>query len=379
MKILLKLLCLNLLILALIPLGALAQKFPPASVNVDSAKMTALSPVIWVSGTVVSQNDANIAAEVSGRLTSLSAIGTRVVQGDVIASLDDKQLIIELREAHALVLNSKAHLSYLEAEVIRKKELFNKKISPKSELDKVMSERDIAQGDVIVAQARVDKIKQNLAYTELKAPFSGIVTQRIANLGEYVENGSAILRLVEIENSEASVFTPIVAYQYLKETKQLSVKSALGLGQANIKAIIPVANARSHLMEVRLDMSIFDWPIGLNFKAQVANGPSETLLTVPRDALVLRREGASVFRINENEQGVTAEKVAVTIGTGMGGLVAVSSRDPNKGINTGDLIIIRGAERLQDGQSVVVKNNNHALISHPPTKNNTTIDNSGNQ
>ena len=132
-------------------------------------------------------------------------------------------------------------------------------------------------------------------------------------------------------------------------------------------------------MEVRLDMSIFDWPIGLNFKAQVANGPSETLLTVPRDALVLRREGASVFRINENEQGVTAEKVAVTIGTGMGGLVAVSSRDPNKGINTGDLIIIRGAERLQNGQSVVVKNNNHALISHPPTKKNTTIDNSGNQ
>ena len=47
-----------------------------------------------------------------------------------------------------------------------------------------------------------------------------------------------------------------------------------------IKAIIPVANARSHLMEVRLDMSIFDWPIGLNFKAQVANGPSETLLTL---------------------------------------------------------------------------------------------------
>lgn len=379
MKIVLKLLCLNFLILALAPKGALAQGFPPANVNVDSAKMTELSPVIWVSGTVVSQNTSNIAAEISGRLNSLSAIGTYVEQGDVIALLDDKQLTIELREAHALVLNSKAHLSYLEAEVVRKKQLFKQKISPKSELDKVISERDIAKGDVIVAQARFDKTEQNLAYTKLKAPFSGIVTQRIANLGEYVENSSAIIQLVEIENSEASVFVPIVAYQFLKEAKQLFVKSPLGLGQAKVKAIVPVADVRSHLMEVRLDMSTFDWPIGLNFKVQVPNGPSEILLAVPRDALVLRREGASVFRINENAQGISAERVAVTVGTGKGGLVAVTNRDPNQSLNAGDLIIIRGAERLQDGQGVAIKDNNQTLIPHSPSQHNETLEKSGNQ
>ena len=97
---------------------------------------------------------------------------------------------------------------------------------------------------------------------------------------------------MEIENSEASVFAPIVAYQFLKAAKQLLVESPLGSGYAMIKTIVPVADARSHLMEVRLDMSTFDWPIGLAFTAQVANGPSEMLLVVPRDALVLRRDGA---------------------------------------------------------------------------------------
>ncbi|WP_114326766.1 efflux RND transporter periplasmic adaptor subunit [Candidatus Colwellia aromaticivorans] len=379
MKQSLKSLCLHFLVLVLAQKSVLAQNSPPANVNVDSAKMTELSPVVSVLGTVVSQNDSKIAAEVSGRLTSLSAIGARVAQGDVIARIDDKQLKIQLREEKANVLNSKARLRFLEAEVVRKKQLFKQKLSPETEFDKTRSERDIAQGDVVVAQARLDKTKQNLAYTQLKAPFSGIVTQRIANLGEYVENGSAIIRLVEIANSEASVFAPIVAFQFLKEAKQLSVESPLGSGYAMIKAIVPVANARSHLMEVRLDMSTFDWPIGLNFKAQVANGPSEMLLAVSRDALVLRRDGASVFRVNENDQGVIAERIAVTIGAGMGGLVAVTSTDSSKSIQAGDLIIIRGAERLQDGQSVVIRKNNHELISHDSRTKSKTPDKKGNQ
>lgn len=359
-----KSLFLTFLVLVLAQKFVLAEGFPPANVNVDSAKMTELSPVVSVSGTVVSQNNSKIAAEISGRLTSLSAIGARVVQGDVIAQIDDKQLKIELREAQANLFNSQARLRFLEGEVVRKKQLFKQKLSPETELDETISERDIAQGDMAVAQARLDNTELNLAYTQLNAPFSGIVTQRIANLGEYVENGSAIIRLVEIANSEASVFVPIVAFQFLKEAKQLLVESPLGSGYAMIKAIVPVANARSHLMEVRLDMSTFDWPIGLNFKTQVANGPSEMLLAVPRDALVLRREGASVFRVNENDQGATAQKIAVTIGAGMGGLVAVTSIDSNKSIQAGDLIIIRGAERLQDGQNVAIKKNNHELISH---------------
>jgi RND family efflux transporter MFP subunit len=379
MKKVYKSLLVNLLVMALVQKTVLAQNFFPANVNVDSAKMTELSPVVSVSGTVVSQNDSKIAAEISGRLISLSAIGARVMTGDVIALIDDKQLKIELREVQANVLNSKAHLRFLEAEVIRKKQLFKQKLSPETELDKVLSERDIAQGDVTVAQARLDKTKQNLAYTQLKAPFSGIVTQRIANLGEYVENGSAIIRLVETANSEASVFAPIVAFQFLKEAKQLAVESPLGSGYAIIKAIVPVANVRSHLMEVRLDMSTFDWPIGLAFKAQVANGPSEVLLAVPRDALVLRRDGASVFRVNKSDEGVTAEKIAVALGVGMGGLVAVTSTDPNKSIQAGDLIIIRGAERLKDGQSVAIKNNNHELISHYSSTESKTINKEGNQ
>jgi len=262
------------------------------------------------------------------------------------------------------VLNvvKKAIFRFLDAEVTRKKRLVKQKLSPVSELDKTVSERDVAKGDVIAAQARLDKTAQNLIYTQLKAPFSGIITQRIANLGEYVDNGSAIVRLVETAHREATIFAPIVAYQFLKNTKKLSITSPLGTGDATIKALVPVANERSHLMEVRLDMSTFDWPIGLSLKAKVANGPSKLSLTVPRDALVLRRDGASVFRINKSEKGAKAERIAVVIGAGMRDLIAVNSTSIDNKIVEGDLIVIRGAERLQDGQNVVIKENNHDLM-----------------
>ncbi len=357
-----KLQLISLFAITLVSTSVFSADFPPANVNVVSAKMTELAPVIWVSGTVVSQNDSKIAAEISGRLVSLSSIGARVERGDVIARIDDKQLKIQQREEQASVLNSKAHLRFLEAEVTRKKQLVKQNLSPVTELDKVISEYEIAKGDVLAAQARLDRIKQDLAYTELKAPFSGIVAQRIASLGEYVNNGSAIVRLVETANSEATIFAPIVAYQFLKDAKELTVQSPLGNGQATIKTLVPVANARSHLMEVRLDMSTFDWPIGLNLKAKVANGPSELSLVVPRDALVLRRDGTSVFRVNKNDKGTDAEKIFVVVGTGMDGLVAVSSASTDKPIEAGDLIVIRGAERLQNGQSVMIKENNHELV-----------------
>ncbi len=353
---------LSLIAITLVSSSVFSREFPPANVNVASAKITDLAPVIWVSGTVVSRNDSKIAAEISGRLISLSAIGTRVERGEVIARIDDKQLQIQQREEQANVLNSKASLRFLEAEVTRKKRLVKKKLSPVSELDKAVSERDIAKGDVIASQARLDQAVQDIAYTQLKAPFSGIIAQRIASLGEYVNNGTAIVRLVETANREATIFAPIVTYKFLKDAKQLAIESPLGHGEATIKALVPVANSRSHLMEVRLDMSTFDWPIGLNIKAKIANGPSELSLVVPRDSLVLRRDGASVFRINKSDKGAKAEKVAVTVGIGMEGLVAITSNSVDSQIEAGDLIVIRGAERLQDGQSVAIKDNNHELV-----------------
>ena len=336
-------------------LAATPQAGPPPSVNVVPAKITTLSPVAWVSGTIVSPNNSQIAAEVSGRLVTLSPPGTLVHKGDILAQIDDSRLLIQEQQDLAVIENAKAKLAFLQSEVKRKQTLAKINLSAITDLDENISQRDIARGELTVAKSKLAQTRQNLAFTRLKAPFNGLVVERLSNLGEYVKDGTAIIRLVETENTEASVFAPLTAYRYLQNTQTLAIESPLGTGQAQINSLIPVADQRSHLMEVRIDMSLFDWPVGLDIEAAVATGESKQVIAIPRDALVLRRNAINIFKIDGEN---TAHQLDVRVGIGEGSLVEVIGE-----VNAGDKIVIRGGERLRSGQKVNIKNNNQSLVS----------------
>jgi len=337
----------------------LARNFPPANVNVVAAEIKSLSPISWVSGSVISRNNSQLSAEVSGRLINISSIGTKVLKGDVLAQIDDKPLLNTRDENRASVASEKSRFKFLESEVKRINSLSKRKLSSQKDVDEAVSKRDVASADLAAAKARLAQSLQDLAYSKVTAPFNGIVTQRLSNLGEYVVKGKAIILLVETDNLEASIFAPITAYRFVKKSSDLAVESPLGIGTAAIVSLVPVAKSRSQLMEVRLDMSGFDWPVGLNIKAAVANGETKEVLAVPRDSLVLRREGISIFRINKDN---IAEQISVTLGMGAGEFVEVKGD-----VKEGDLIVIRGAERLQNGKKVQINQNNEALISGKKT------------
>ncbi len=351
------------IILLTISISALAKNFPVPSVNVVSAKITSLAPVSWMSGTVVSKNDAKIAAEISGRLIYLVEIGSQVNAGDLLAKLDDKALQIQLKEDQAKVKKAQAQLNFLQSELKRKKTLVKQNLSAITDLDKTRSERDIAQGDLAIAKSQLALTKQKLTYSQLKAPFTGIVVQRLGNLGEYVNNGTAIIRLVQTSQREASIFIPVTSYQYMKKYLSskagVAIKSALGNKMVPLIALIPVADKRSHLIEARLSLATLDWPIGLNIKVAIANSDNKKVLAVPRDALVLRRNGISLFKVNKDNK---AEQVSVNVGIGAGEWVEVIGN-----VSPNDKIIVRGNERVRAGQVVQVKNNNKNLISSKNT------------
>ncbi len=334
---------------------ASSQGFPPPNVNVVSAEMRMLSPVNWVSGTVVSRNNSKLAAEVSGRLTSIAELGSRVKQGDVIAQIDDTSLKIQFKENQASVENAKAKLEFQESEVKRISALAKRNLSATNDLEQAVSSRDIARGELAAAEARLAQTQQNMEFTQLKAPFDGLVAERLSNQGEFVNNGTAIVRLVETANLEASLFAPLTAYRFLKQEENLRIDSPLGKGKAPIKSLVPVADSRSHLMEVRLNMSNFDWPVGLSLKAAIASGLPKEVLAIPRDALILRREGTFVYRITPENK---SEQLPVSVGIGAGEYIEVIGD-----LNEGDRIVVRGAERLRPGQTVNVKTNNSELIS----------------
>lgn len=324
-----------------------AQGGPPATVRVATAEFAVLAPSIQVPGTVVSRDDARLAAEVSGNLVSLAEVGERVEAGAVVAKIQDALLLQQEIENEGLVTSREARISFLQSEVARLRRLAAQNNAAKSQLEQTESDLNGARADLQVARARLAQTRIAVSRTEIRAPFSGRITQRFVNPGEHVVAGSDVVRLVGTGRMEVISRAPLKLVFYLSEGDPVSLASDLRNGSGVVRTLVPFGDARSHMFEIRIDVPASDWIIGQSVRVTVPIAEAKQVLAVPRDALVLRADGATVFRINPDNK---AERISVQPGSGDGEMIAVTA----EGLNAGDRVVVRGAERLRPGSDVTI-------------------------
>lgn len=333
------------LCLLLLPCVAAAQGGPPpAVVRVAEARMTSLAPSIQVPGTIVSRNDARISAEVGGRLTWIAEIGTSVAAGEPVARIDDAELLLQRDEFRGVLASQESQRGFLEREAERLRRLAAENVTAKNLLDQVESDLRSATSDIAVARARLGQIKLQLERTRLRAPFAGMVTERLRTPGEFTSAGDEIVRLVDPASLELVARAPLSSLGFIGPGTELQFHSPWHTGSGAVSTLVPFGDSRSHMFELRLAVAPGLFRVGENVRLSVPTAAATEVLAVPRDALVLRREGASVVRIGEDG---TAEQIDVLMGVGAGDVVTVTGR-----LAAGDRVVVRGAERLRPGQAV---------------------------
>ncbi|NVJ97823.1 MAG: efflux RND transporter periplasmic adaptor subunit [Alphaproteobacteria bacterium] len=330
--------------------AALAQgmgQMPPAQVEVVEATERMMAPQMDVSGTVISLHNSRISAEVEGPLLWVADVGTAVKEGDVIARIDDRLLTVALRRAEANLKRLEADLKYREQDVKRYKELAAQNNASQARLDEAIANREMAVQEIADARAAYDRAKGDVARTQIKAAFPGHVVQRLANKGEYLTVGTEVLRLVDTQNIEIAMPAPIDITPFLKAGAQVEVKSKQGIYMLPIRTIVPVGDAVSRMVEVRLSAKAEDWIVSTPVLISLPKGPQVNAVAVPRDALIIK--GGSIYLFKVGEDG-TAQRVEADVQATVGMWVAL-----NNGVAAGDKVIVRGGERLQPGQAVVAK------------------------
>ncbi len=328
------------------PVLAAAPGGRASPVEVEEVQIRTMAPVTWVAGAVVSRNEARIAAEVPGRLITVADIGDRVEAGGSLARIDDVLIQADKAEAEAEVAREKANLTFLRREVERLQRLAKQNNAAQTQLDRTLAERDATVSELAAAEARLRAMQERLLRSELKAPFAGVVVARVKREGEWVGSGDEVLQLVAPDDLEVEATAPLALRPYLRPGLELSIESGSKRGKAAIRVVVPVADAASRLMSLRLDINSGSWAAGEPLRVALPSDHARDVVSVSRDALVLRRNSIAVFTVNEDG---SVNKREVRPGIAMGPYIEVS------GLQPGELAVMRGNERLRPGQRVSIK------------------------
>jgi len=336
------------LLMSFVAAESWAQQGPRAApVEVSQAQVRAMAPVSWAAATVVSLDDANIAAEVDGRLVSVAEEGDQVEQGGILARIDDVLIKASLDAARAEVAREEANLTFLKRELERLQRLAKQNNAAQTQLEQTLSQRDATMNELVAAKARMLIAYEHLERTNLRAPFAGVVVQRSKRAGEWVNSGDEVLKLIDSSRLEVEASAPLGIKPFLVIGQRLQIRAGQQLGVATLRAVVPVADSQSRLMRLRLDIVEGEWLAGQPVMVALPTALSQQVLSVPRDALVLRRGGSHLFKIGEDS---AAERVQVQMGIASGEFIQVMGD-----LAAGDQVVVRGNERLRPGQGVSVK------------------------
>lgn len=328
------------------PLVAQESGMPPALVRVAEASLKTLAPVTLVPGTVVSRDDARLASEVDGRLVEVADVGARVDAGDPVALIEDTRLRLRRDELNAEVERASARVGFLTREEQRFAQLAESNLAAVTQLEQTRSDRDVARGELRVAESRLAQNKDQLDRTVMRAPFPGVIVERLMMPGERASDGDSIVRLVNQDRLEVIARAPLAYYRFVEPGQKLAL-TALGRGvEGTVRTVVAVGDENTHQFELRLDLDPGEFPVGQTVRVGVPMDQVREVLAVPRDALVLRPEGITLFKIDANN---VAEQISVTTGIGAGDQIEVHGP-----IAAGDTVVIRGNERLRPGQPVTI-------------------------
>ncbi|MEE4376326.1 MAG: efflux RND transporter periplasmic adaptor subunit, partial [Candidatus Competibacteraceae bacterium] len=340
---------------------ALAQ-MPTTPVGVDTVLQEPLSQTVPVIGRLVAPQSGEVSARTDGLVVEfLVRVGDRVEQGDPLAILD-------LDRLEALALLQEAELDEFEAQ--RATELAREKLARlqlerqaklrgsaafnQSQYDTQVQEVGVARGSRQEMEARIARGQVNVAlfraqvgYGTVKAPFAGTVTLRNVNQGAWVQRGDPVVTLINERNLEIEADVPANRLLGIAPNSIIAVRLEDGTQhQAQVRAIIPDENPASRTRPVRFTPQFHGTlPLAANQPVTLLLpvAAADNVVSVHKDA-VLRKGGEAIVYVVQNG---TANSRTVQLGEAVGNRFQVL-----EGLEPGDVVVIRGNERLRPGQKV---------------------------
>jgi RND family efflux transporter MFP subunit len=343
-----------------------AEEEKVTMVGADSVQARSLSQTIPVSGRLVARQSGAVATRINAPVAEiLVEVGDEVDTNQVMVRLVSDRLLhqrelraAELERAEAALETAKAQTRIVTQELARLERLRKSAAFNQARFDDKRLEQTKTQSAVVEAEAAVRKANADLSlaeldlnYSEIRAPYPGTITARQIDLGDFVSIGQTVVTLINADNLEIEADVPSNRLNGIGRGSEIIAQLADGkLIKTTIRAIIPEENPLTRTRAIRFepseDISALNLASNQTLTVQIPIGSNRNILSVAKDAVLTRKGNQMVFAIKEGK----ATPTPVVLGDALGGYFEVKS-----GLQKGDIVIVRGNERLRPGQSVKAK------------------------
>lgn len=335
-----------------IPLHAQEKKpqgMPPAKVVVADVSNGLIAPEAEFVGTVFYEEVSEVASEVEGLVQAvLFEEGQRVDEGALLVSLISDLLQKYLKASRASYEQTLTELEKAKKDLERANNLFKEElISEQSYDDRKFAMTGLKQKAASL-EANVERLETELLKKEIKAPFRGIIIKKHVDRGEWLNKGSVIATLGKDDAVDIVVEIPESYIEYIDAGMEVKLMAGGHSFTGNVAAIIPRGDisTRTIPVKVRVDNTL-DLIEGMEAKVRLPVGAQQEALIVHRDAVINAYGQNVVYAVRDAK----AAMMPVTV-LGYKGMNAGIQSD---GISAGMQVVVKGNERLRDGQDVEIQ------------------------
>ncbi len=298
------------------------------------------------SGIVRGRYETNLAFQVGGKIISRDVqAGSLVRAGEVLMTIDPKDIAEQSRSSDAQVVAARAQLELARNNLERYTELFKSEAIAAVVLDQYKTQYDAAQANYNAALAQAQQSQNALDYTTLTANADGVISEIGAEVGQVVAAGQTVLKLVQTNEFEVAVNIPENKISAVQIGQRVTVDfwATKDIVEGTVREISPMADSASRTFIVKISLpEVRNIQLGMTANVSMLGEISTQAIILPLSAIYQTGNDAQVWLVNDGK--VSLKKIEVT-----------AFDDNNvqvRGLSAGDIVVVAGIQKLRDGQEV---------------------------
>lgn len=328
-----------------------AQTINKTSVEVQEAKTISTTTNLSFKANLDPIKEGIVGSKISGQVTRiLFEDGDRVTQGQALIALDDVDLNNKMQAAQINLQKLQVTLESNQRSYERTKILYESGAKSASEMQDAETELKLAKANIAAEEVTIQGINNSLNDSVVRAPISGVISDKKVSLGQYVNPGTVLATVNDISSIKAVIQVKQSDLASIKVGQKAVLKLSKGdtaVYEGIVKNIDASANTSTRVFDcvVQIDNQEAKLRSGVFGYIEIGSDEKKDILAIPLTALAGSEGSYSVFTM----EGNAARKHSVSVGNITENMAEITS-----GIKAGDKIIITNLNSLQDGDKVEV-------------------------